>query len=54
MAEAVDWTVGECASLLGAVLPGLNRWQKCKWANNALRLNCKGANRVILVSFETI
>ncbi len=29
MAEAMGWTVDEAASLLGAVLPTLKRWQDC-------------------------
>lgn len=30
MAEAMDWTVDESASLLGAVLPSLKRWKESR------------------------
>ncbi len=28
MAQNMDWSVDECASLLGAILPNLRRWSK--------------------------
>lgn len=28
MAKSMDWSVDECASLLGAILPTLSRWKK--------------------------
>lgn len=28
MAQNMDWSVDECASLLGAILPTLRRWRK--------------------------
>lgn len=27
MAQTMDWSVDECASLLGAILPTLTRWK---------------------------